>query len=307
MADIVVMGSFVMDMIARVDEFVKDGETKIASDFCTACGGKGVNQAVAAGRLGASVEMLGCVGKDVYGRTFKELLQKENIENRFVFETEKFSTGMAHIQINDNCQNRIVVIAGANSCFGLEELDKATTAITRAKIFITQFELNIDVIKEGLKRAREAGVTTILNPAPARFTDADLYKYVDYITPNENELSTLTGMPTDTMEECMLAAKKLHDMGAKTVVATLGQNGSLIVNDEMTLLVPRFEVKAVDSVGAGDSFNGAFAVKLLEQATMKEAILFANAEGALTVTERGAIPSLHTRQAVEAFLKERVG
>lgn len=304
MADIVVVGSFVMDMNVRVKDFAKDGETLIANDFYMACGGKGVNQAVAAKRLGHSVEMVGMIGNDSYGKMFIDTLKEEGIEYRNVFVSEKSPTGMAHIQLNEDCQNRIVVIAGANAEFGEKELEAADAALREAKIVMVQFELNLDITKEVLRRAKSYGAITILNPAPARTVENDMIQYADYITPNNLELGALTGMPTNTVEECIAAARYLNSLGIKNVISTLGSDGALIVADGIEEVVPIFPVKVVDTVGAGDSFNGALAVKILENSDIREALLFANAEGALTVSQCGAIPALHTREQVELFLSE---
>lgn len=302
MADIVVIGSFVMDMTAHVDRFPADGETMLANRASIACGGKGVNQAVAAKRLGASVEMVGMIGTDAYGDSFWELLREERIEHTNVLRTPEAPTGMAQIQINAEGQNRIIVIPGANEKFGLKELDAADACLRQAKIVMVQFELDMQVARETLRRAKQYGATTILNPAPAKCVDCSILKYADYITPNEIELEMLAQMPTDTEEKALAAARHLHHAGVKNVIATLGNKGALIVNDTVEKVIPQFMVNAVDTVAAGDSFNGALAVKLLENCEITETVRFANAEGALTVTKCGAIPSLHTRAEVETFL-----
>ena len=306
MANIVVLGSFVYDMTARVSKFAENGETIIAKEFFSNCGGKGVNQAVAAKRLGADVEMIGCLGEDPYGQKFLDILKSEGIESRFVFQDKDIPTGIAQIQIDDNIQNRIVVIPGANIKFGLKELDKASIAIKEGKLFISQLELGKEVVFESLRRAKANNLITILNPAPAFVLKKDILEICDYITPNELELSILTNMPTDTVEESILAAKHLVELGAKTVVATLGKNGALVATKDEAYVVPCFKTEAVDTVGAGDSFNAAFAVKILEGATIKDAVIFANAEASLTVRVKGAIPSFHKRNEVDAFSKEQL-
>lgn len=305
MADVVVIGSLVMDMTAHVDRFPADGETLIANQICIACGGKGVNQAVAAKRLGASVEMVGMIGMDSFGDKFWDVLEEENIGHAHVFRTNEMPTGMAQIQINPEGQNRITVISGANERFGMKELNAADASLRQAKIVMVQFELDTEIAWETLRRARQYGATTILNPAPGKCVDYQLLTYADYITPNEIELSILTQMPTDTPGNALEAARHLHKAGVKNVITTLGDKGALIVNDTTEKLIPRFQVATVDTVAAGDSFNGALAVKLLEKCEITEAVRFANAVGALTVTKCGAITSLHTRSEVEAFLAER--
>ncbi len=306
MADIVVIGSFVMDMTARVPHFVNDGETLLADDFYLACGGKGVNQAVAAARLGGSVEMAGMVGDDSYGRRFADMLTEEGVDHGNVFVSDCTPTGMAHIQINRECQNRIIVILGANAGMDMSVIESIDASIRKAKIVMVQFELDLELTREILRRAKRYGATTILNPAPARMVDISLLKNADYITPNDVELGALSGMPTDTVEECLAAARYLHDNGVKNVIATLGGNGALIVSDDIERIIPIFPVTVADTVGAGDSFNGALAVKLIEGADIVDAVLFANAEGALTVSCQGAIPALHYRHQVDEFLEKNM-
>ena len=160
----------------------------------------------------------------------------------------------------------------------------------------------MDVTKEIIRRAHEYGVKVLLNPAPAVKLEKEILGMVDFITPNETELSILTGLPTETDEEVIVAAKELLSYGTKTIIATLGSRGALIATNENIEIVSGYKVKAVDTVAAGDSFNGAFAVALTEGKTLQEAVKFANAMGALTVTEKGAIPSLHTRKQVEEFI-----
>lgn len=192
----------------------------------------------------------------------------------------------------------------ANYEFGFEELENIDGVIKKTELVVLQLEMQLDVTKEIIRRAYNYGVKVLLNPAPAVKLEKEILGLVDYITPNETELSVLTDMPTETDEEAIAAAKELISYGTKTVVATLGSRGALIVTEKGAEIVSGYRVKAVDTVAAGDSFNGALAVALTEGKTLKEAVQFANAMGALTVTEKGAIPSLHTRKQVKDFMNK---
>lgn len=206
------------------------------------------------------------------------------------------------MQINAEGQNRICVIPSANFEFGFEELNKIEGVIKNTELIILQLEMCLDVTKEIICRAHRYGKKILLNPAPTVKLEKEILGMVDYLTPNETELSILTDMPTGTDEEVIAAAKELLSHGTQTIIATLGSRGALIATNENIEIVSGYKVKAVDTVAAGDSFNGAFAVALMEGKTLQEAVKFANAMGALTVTEKGAIPSLHTRKQVEEFI-----
>lgn len=302
MAKITVIGSMVMDNVAKMDKFPQAGETVLGSTLEFFPGGKGANQCVSVARLGGDVEMIGMLGKDGNGDTFRKIFKDERIKSDNVFSCDK-PTAVAQIQINAEGQNRICVIPCANFEFGVEELDKVDSIIRETELVILQLELRLDVTKEIIRRAHNYGVKVLLNPAPAVKLEKEILGMVDYLTPNETELSILTDMPTETDEEVVAAAKELLAYGTKTVVATIGSRGALIATKENVEIVSGYKIKAVDTVAAGDSFNGALAVALTEGKTLKEAVQFANAMGALTVTKKGAIPSLHTREQVEEFMK----
>ena len=304
MAKITVIGSFFMDNVAKMDRFPEAGETIIGKDLALFPGGKGDNQCVAAARLGGDVEMVGMLGKDANGETFRNLLKAEGIKADNVFACDT-PTGIAQIQIDGSGQNRICVIPLANFEFGLEEVDKIDDVLKNTEIVVLQYELKLNVVEELIKRAHGYGVKVLVNPAPAAQIDENALKLVDYLTPNETELALITGMKTDTDEEVILAANSLIKKGVKNVVATLGSRGALIANKDGTKIVGGFKVEnVVDTVAAGDSFNGALAGAITEGKTLEESVRFANAMGALTVQKEGPIPSLHTRKEVEEFLKK---
>ena len=302
MAKITVIGSFVMDNVAKMERFPEAGESIIGKSIERFPGGKGANQCVAVARLGGDVEMVGMLGRDADGDVFRAILAEEGIKHDCVFACDT-PTAIAQIQIDATGQNRICVIPSANYAFGFEELEQVDALIQSTELLILQLELRLDVTAEIIRRAHKYGTKILLNPAPAAALDGELLGMVDYITPNETELSILTGLPTETDAEVKAAAAKLIAGGTRTVIATLGSRGALIATAEGATIVPGYRVKAVDTVAAGDSFNGAFAVALTEGKTLSEAVRFANAMGALTVQKQGAIPSLHRRTEVEAFLE----
>lgn len=302
MAKITVIGSFVVDNVAKMDKFPQTGETVLGTSLEIFLGGKGANQCISVSRLGGDVEMIGMLGNDENGRIFRKLLADEGIAATHVFSCNR-PTAVAHVQINAEGQNRICVIASANHEFGFEELDQIDGIIKATELVILQLEMRLDVTKEIIRRAHEYGVKILLNPAPAVKLENEILSLVDYITPNESELALLTGLPTETDEQVIIAANKLLTCGTKTVVATLGGRGALVAAREGITFIPGYRVSVVDTVAAGDSFNGALAVALMEGKELCEAVRFANAMGALTVQKSGAIPSLHTRVQVDSFMQ----
>lgn len=302
MPRITVIGSFVMDNVAKMDKFPQAGETVLGSTLEFFPGGKGANQCVSVARLGGDVEMIGMLGKDGNGDIFRKILKEERIKSDNVFSCDK-PTAVAQVQINAEGQNRICVIPSANYEFGFEELDEIDEVLCNTELVILQLELRLEVTKEIVRRVHGYSKKILLNPAPAVKLEKEVLGMLDYITPNETELSILTGMPTETDQEVIAAAKELISYGTKTVVATLGSRGALMATKDGVEIVSGYKVKAVDTVAAGDSFNGALAVALTEGKTLKDSIKFANAMGALTVTKKGAIPSLHSRSQVESFIK----
>ncbi len=301
MARITVVGSFVMDNVAKMDCFPQAGQTVLGNSLELFPGGKGANQCVAAARLGGDVEMVGMLGRDANGDTFRKILREEGIGSRYVFSCDK-PTAVAQVQIDAAGQNRICVIPSANYAFGWEELEKADAILKSTEMVVLQLEMRWDVTKEIIRRAHGYGAKVLLNPAPAFQLENEVLAAVDYITPNETELGILTGLPTNTDGEVLAAAKELVRSGVKNIVATLGSRGALIANAAGCERIAGYKVKAVDTVAAGDSFNGALAVALTEGETLEQAVRFANAMGALTVQKKGAIPSLHSRAEVETFL-----
>lgn len=302
MARITVIGSFVMDNVAKMDKFPEAGQSVLGNDLELFPGGKGANQCVAIARLGGDVEMVGMLGNDANGETFRNILHTENIKSDHVFCCNK-STAVAQVQIDASGQNRICVIPSSNYAFGFDDLEKVDSVLRNTELVVLQLEMRLDVTEEIIRRAHRYGAKVLLNPAPAVKLEQSVLAAVDYLTPNETELSILTDMPTDTDHDVIAAAETLLKSGVKNIIATLGHRGALIVNAELSEIVDGYRVKAVDTVAAGDSFNGALAVALTEGKTLPQAVRFANAMGALTVQKNGAIPSLHTRMQLEDFMR----
>ena len=305
MTDITVIGSFVMDIVAKMERFPKGGETLLGSSVKFIAGGKGINQCVTVARLGGNTQMIGMLGRDDNAKVFRQIMQEENIKSDKVFSCNT-PTAVAQVQIDASGQNRICVIPSANYEFSLTDVEKIDEEIKNSKIVLLQLELKLEVVKEIINRANIYGVTVILNPAPAQVLDKEILSKVDYLTPNETELSLLTGMEIKTQEQVVDACQVLCKQGVKNVIVTLGDKGALIVNKDLCNFVSGYKVKAVDTVAAGDSFNGALAVALIENKNLIEAVRFANGMGALTVQSEGAIPSICTRDKLNKFLNENV-
>ena len=302
MSKISVVGSFVMDLIGTVDEFPKEGQTVIGKSFYTMPGGKGANQAVAAARLGADVAMYGRVGADGYGDAFLTLFEAEGIDVSDVKQLSDYPTALGLIQINKHAENKIVVIPGANFGYTLEDVKKDAGKFSNSEYVIVQLELQHDVTYKIIETCYDAGVNVILNPAPAVPIPSEVLSKVTYLTPNETELEILSGLSVQSVEDAKKAIQKLLDFGVKHVVATLGSKGALVGDMYGFDLIPGYEVEAIDTVAAGDSFNGAVAAALSRGVELREAVRYANAVGALTVTKKGAIPALPSANEVENFI-----
>jgi len=311
MADgrVTIMGSFVADLAFRTPRLPGWGETVMGSSFRLGPGGKGSNQAVAAARLNGEVVFISKLGRDTFGELARRTYAEEGIEARFVFETTEQETGAATIIVDEaKGENAIVVVPGA--CFHLtsEEVDRAGQLIKGAAVFLTQLELPIAVVEHGLKLARKLGVTTILNPAPAQALPDSIYPLCDYLTPNETEAAGLTRRTVANAADAERAADALLARGARNVVVTLGAQGALVKSSHTTERVPAFDAgPVVETTGAGDAFNGTFAVGLSEGMDIVAATRFGCAAAAISVTRLGTAPSMPQRREVEALLKLGTG
>jgi ribokinase len=302
---VTVMGSFVADLAFRTKQLPTWGQTILGSDFRLGPGGKGSNQAVAAARLGAKVSFISKLGRDTFGDLARQTYLAEGIDTKFLFETTEYATGGASIIVDEvSGENSIVVVPGA--CFHLTtaEVDRARALITDSAIFMTQLEQNLVTVQHGLKLAKSLGVLTILNPAPAQPLPESIYSLCDYLTPNETEAAALTKMPVASVADAGRAAEKLLSLGVHNVVVTLGAQGALVKNSRVTKHVPAFDAgPVVETTGAGDAFNGGFAVALSEGLDIVTAARFGCAVAGLSVTKAGTAPSMPNRREVDALLK----
>ncbi len=299
-AKIVVVGSFNADLTSYMKRMPKPGETVHGDRFVTGAGGKGSNQAVAAARLGADVTFIGRVGNDVFANLAYEIWDAEGVNRDFVSQDDDHATGVAPILVDSSGENMIVVVLGANSRMRAADIDAARERIAAADVLIAQLEINLDMVAYALRTAKELGVTTILNPAPAATVAAETIQLADYLTPNETELEALSGM--DASVEA--AARGILTRADQTAVVTLGAQGAQIVTGEASIAVPTYAVDVVDTTGAGDAFNAGLAVALAESNALLDAVRFANATAALCVTKPGTARSTPYRADVEKLYEE---
>ncbi|MDU1845848.1 MAG: ribokinase [Niallia nealsonii] len=301
---ILVIGSFMMDLIVRTPRAPQNGETIIGKNFSQLPGGKGANQAVAAARLGGKVIMAGKVGSDEFGKRALSTLMKEKVDIQHIQQDSKNPTGIGFITLEENGNNRIIVVPGANLNFKIHDLDNIKSLIRNAEIMVLQLEMDLEMIEQAVSYAASFEVPVILNPAPAQPLSDSLLRKITYLTPNETEAEILTGVKINSLQDAEEAGKILLEKGVKNVIITLAEKGSLIVTEKETCHVPSYHVDLVDSVAAGDSFNGALAVGISSGKPLQEVVKFANAVGALTVTKEGAIPSLPRLEEVNDYMEK---
>jgi ribokinase len=294
---IVVVGSINMDLVVRSPRHPEPGETILGSSFQTFPGGKGANQAVAAARLGGKVKMIGRVGTDSFGDSLLDTLQKDQVDTRFVRRSQDTASGVALITVNDQGQNTIVVVPGANGQLSQQDIHDSREAFVGASVVLLQLEIPDEAVKTAVNIARQEGAGVILNPAPARQLSRNLLSQVDFLIPNETELGLLTGMAG-----VAIAADSLRSIGTRRLVVTLGSQGVLVLDEDGPYHLDAHVVPAVDTTAAGDAFVGAFAVAQTEHRPTREAAAWGNAAGALAVTSAGAQPSLPTRAQLLDFM-----
>ena len=299
---ILVFGSINMDLVIRTPRLPAPGETIIGHEFFTAGGGKGANQAVAAARLAAPTKMIGRVGGDSFGVTLLQQLAESNVDVGSVFVDESVASGVAIIAVDDAAQNNIIIASGANRQVDQTDLERLSHHMPQAKVLLLQLEIPLDMIVAAAKLARQHNVTVILDPAPAQALPAELYPLIDIITPNEIEAGQLVDFPIKAQEDAQHAAQRLLARGVKTAVIKMGAVGVVYATAESTDFVPAFSVQAIDTVAAGDAFNGGLAAGLGEGLALPQAVRWGAATGALSATKAGAQPSMPTRAEFEAFL-----
>ena len=304
-APVAVLGIFVADLAFRAPRLPLMGETILGQGFKDGPGGKGSNQAIAAARAGGDARMITRIGRDTFGDMAQKAWAADGIDISAVAIDEELPTGAAFIFVStETGNNAIIVESGAAAKLSPADVAAAEQAIAGSKVLVTQFEQPVETAIAGLTLARKHGVITILNPAPALPVDDAIYALCDYVTPNETEAATLTGLKVETEADALLAAKEFVRRGAKNALITLGEKGALLHGEAGTHMVPAFRVeKVVETTGAGDAFNGGFAVALAEGQSPVDAIRFGCATAGLSVQKPGTAPSMPTRAEIETMLR----
>ena len=289
MSDISVLGIFVADVSFSGLKIPAVGETIIGDKYNIGPGGKGCNQAVAIARLGGKVNFISKIGKDNYGQLALNTLKKNNIDVKNIIQDENLQTGVAGILVDKNSgKNAINVIVGAPSTLKISEIDNQINMIKNSKIFLTQLEVPKNVTLHCLKTAKENGCLTILNPAPASEITKEFYNFIDYFTPNETEAEFYTGIKINNEKEAKHASDKLINLGIKKVIITLGEKGLFYSDGNEEIYLKANLVKAIDTTGAGDAFNGGLAFGLSRKKTIRECLEFANKVAGVSTTKLGA-------------------
>ncbi len=295
---ITVIGSTNTDMVIQTQQFPQPGETVIGKNFVVLQGGKGANQAVAAARLGGNVTFVSMLGKDDFATIARKGFLADGIQTKFIYETLEKPTGVAFITVNQEGQNSIVVSPGANQRLGVEEINKSVEAFKQAAIVLVQLEIPILTVAYIIRMAAAHGKNVILNPAPSKYLDSEIYKGLYLITPNETEASELTGVEVNDLKSASAAATVFLKRGVENVLITLGEKGAYFKNSKESFLVPAIKVKTVDTTAAGDIFNGALAVALSEENGWRKSIEFANKAASIGVGKLGAQASIPYRNEV---------
>ncbi|MBN9357495.1 MAG: ribokinase [Herbaspirillum huttiense] len=296
---IVIIGSVNMDLVLRVPRMPLPGETLAGDKFMTIPGGKGANQAVACARLaapGSSVAMVACVGDDAFGGQMRQSITACGIDDRYIDEVAGEATGIASIMVDANAQNSIVIAAGANGRLDVERIERARPVIEQASIVLLQLEVPMETVIHSIELAHALGKTVVLNPAPAQALPRALLQKIDYLILNEIEAAMLA---EEQSEDIPLLAQKLHGLGARNVVVTLGEKGVYgSFADGQQRHLPARKVQAVDTTAAGDTFIGGFIGAIAQGRDQFDAIAYAQAAAALSVTRVGAQTSIPTRDEV---------
>lgn len=302
---VIVFGSINMDLVARTPRLPTPGETLMGHRFESIPGGKGANQAVAAARLGIPTQLVGRVGNDSFGQELLKGLRASHVGCDRILIDDSIHSGVAMIAVDDASENHIIVIPGANGQIGQADVARVQAILPGAIVLLLQLEIPLAAVVAAAQAAKQAGVQVILDPAPAQANLPDaLYPFIDIITPNQVEASQLVGFPITDWASAEKAAIVLHQRGVQTSIIKLGSTGALCLTATETFQIPVFPVKPVDTVAAGDAFNGALAAGLATGLSLRDAATQAAAVAALSVTKPGAQPSLPTRAQLDEFLND---
>lgn len=299
---VVVIGSSNTDMIIQVPRIPRPGETILGGRFSSAAGGKGANQAVAAARAGGDVTFIACLGRDSIGAQAITGFEKDGIDVRRISRDAESPSGVALIFVGENGENSIAVAGGANMSLTPEKIISDKDVIQSADILVMQLESPLESVEAAASLASEKQVPVILNPAPALPLSDELLAKITVLTPNESEAELLTGVIVTDTESARKTAACLRKRGVDKVIITMGSKGAFVSLAAGEAMIPGFQVESVDTTGAGDVFNGALSVTLAEGKSMEEAVRFANAAAALSVTKLGAQPSAPIRPDIEKML-----
>ncbi|AGH81094.1 ribokinase [Psychromonas sp. CNPT3] len=302
MHKLVVLGSVNADHVLCVPSFPRPGETLHGHSYAVIPGGKGANQAVAAARSGANVSFIACVGDDPFGLNIRQSFASDNINVDAVMIEKDCPTGIAMIQVADTGENSICISAEANARLDVNKIRPHQALIEQADMLLMQLETPLEGVLWAAGIAQKSSTKVVLNPAPAIALKDELLALIDIITPNETEVEILTGIAVNDAASAQKAASYLHVKGIGTVLITLGKEGVWLSDKKTTQQIKGFIVKAIDTTAAGDTFNGALLARLLEGETLKDAIYFAHAAAAITVTGKGAQTSIPSRAQIDAFL-----
>lgn len=306
MSQVAVVGSINMDLVAWADRLPLPGETILGQRFDTIPGGKGANQAVAAARLGCAVAMIGRLGDDNLGAQLRHSLKDYGVDASMVLTSAATSSGVALIAVSGAGDNSIIVVPGANGQVTTADVEAAGDVIRAARVLLVQLEIPLPAVERAMALARAAGVTVVLDPAPAQPLPPELLALADVVVPNEFEAETLTGCKTDTVAGATAAAEVLC-RHARAAMVKLGGRGVVTLVDGTALHLRAYAVPVVDTTAAGDAFAGGLAAGLLQGFDLVQAARFASAVGALSTTRPGAQPAMPTRSEVEQFLRQASG
>ena len=300
-----ILGIYVADLVFFGKKIPAEGETILGSNFVVGPGGKGSNQAVAAAKAGINTFFISKIGDDQFGQMATKIYDEAKVDYSNVIISKEHSTGAAAIMINEQSGNNAInVFPGAAGTITNEDIDKAEDTIKNSKIFLTQLEAPKNTVMYAIKKAKELGVQTILNPAPAAEIDKSIFPFIDYFTPNETEASFYVNHPVVTHDDASKAAATLLEMGIKNVIITLGEKGAFFanINENFYSPIANLSNPVVDTSGAGDAFNAGFAAALTENQNIRDAIAFACATAGLSTTKIGTANSMPSREEIDKIL-----
>lgn len=303
LAKICVIGSANVDLIFRTQRLPQPGETLAGHSLLQCMGGKGANQAVAAARLGADVAFVARVGNDTFGLQAVQAYQADGIDTSYVQKDVNLPTGTAAILVDDQAENCIIVVGGANQALTTQDIQNASLAIEQADLVLCQLETPVQASIEAFRIARAAGVTTVLTPAPVASVTEELLSLCDVCVPNMTEIAALVNRSVESRDDAELAANLLRQRGVQRVVLTMGKEGALVVDEAGATFIPPYQVKAIDTTGAGDVFTAALAVSLAEGLDICDAARRASLVAAISVTRRGTQTSFPTLNEVNSSVQ----